>query len=203
MNYQLRSLLFVIVVLLSPLAAMAASDAPSPPSATQPTSATAKRLEQLKAGVDTFTLNLWYAGPVDKPFYTLVLHVAPMSLKKNDPFNHFVRLTAPEALKIIGHLDADGFLTRATDISNGVNAQREIPGPTYLLTISEQTGKARFILSEELGWNLPMLKRLDALRAAMEGDAASAMDTLLRRLSGFRKQWKDEARAKTPATQPG
>ena len=36
-----------------------------------------------------------------------------------------------------------------------------------------------------------MLKRLDALRAVLDGDAAKKMDLLLGRLSGLRKAWTE------------
>ena len=45
---------------------------------------------------------------------------------------------------------------------------------------------------EDLGWGLPMLKRLDGLRKVLDGDAAKEMDLLLGRLSGLRKQWEKE-----------
>jgi hypothetical protein len=43
-----------------------------------------------------------------------------------------------------------------------------------------------------LGWGLPLLRRLDGLRKVLDGDAAKGMDTLLGRLSGLRAQWEKE-----------
>ncbi len=41
---------------------------------------------------------------------------------------------------------------------------------------------------EDLGWGLPMFKRLDGLREALNGEPAKEMDLLLGRLTGLRAQ---------------
>lgn len=81
-------------VLLAALAAapILAADA-TPPSdrpavknevtpSTQPSSEAAKRADRLRTVVKSFALSVWYVGPQDKPLYTLVLHVAPMEIRR-------------------------------------------------------------------------------------------------------------------------
>jgi hypothetical protein len=66
----------------------------------------------------------------------------------------------------------------------GLVGKRVPIGPAYTL----QIGK----FSRNLGWGLPMLHRLDALRKVLDGKAAKEMDVLLGRMSGLRKQWQKE-----------
>jgi len=42
---------------------------------------------------------------------------------------------------------------------------------------------------EDIGWGLDTLKRLDGLRAVLDGDAGKALDDLLRPLEAHRKEW--------------
>ena len=65
-----------------------------------------------------------------------------------------------------------------------------MPGYTLTVTTEERA------LREDLGWGLPMLKRLDGLRKILDGDAAKGLDLLRGRLSGLREQWEKEAKAK-------
>jgi len=58
--------------------------------------------------------------------------------------------------------------------------------PGYTLTLKAE----EVALGEDLGWGLPMLRRLDALRTMLDGDAAKEMEFLLGRLSGLRAQWE-------------
>jgi hypothetical protein len=48
------------------------------------------------------------------------------------------------------------------------------------------------VYDEDLGWGAPMLHRLDGMRTSLKGKAAEAMDTLLARLAGHRKEWVEE-----------
>jgi hypothetical protein len=91
-------------------------------------------------------------------------------------------------------LGADGFLDRADDLQSNV----KLPPPTmpgYTLTVATKGLQLR----QDLGWGLPMLRRLDALRTMLDGDAAKEMDLLLGRLSGLRAQWEKEGAATTVA----
>jgi hypothetical protein len=134
------------------------------------------RAKELKAGIKSFRLTLNYNGDQDKPFYRLTLRVG--AVEQSGPFQRLVSITEEQATKIIDHLVVDGFLSNVLDLRK----QTLLPTkPGYVLTVGNYYG--------DLGWGLPMLKRLDGLRKTLDGDAAKEMDSLLGRLSGFRKQW--------------
>ena len=40
---------------------------------------------------------------------------------------------------------------------------------------------------------MKMLERLDRLRKVLKGDAADRMDLLLQRMSGYRREWEQQA----------
>jgi len=146
----------------------------------------AARAKELKANLDDFELYLAYHGQQLKPFYAVIL--TRRKVHGSDRDNSFVRrvqISEAEAVRIIDHLAAEGALGRARDLRN--KPKLPLPGgPTYLLEV----GNAAATFCEDLGWDLAMLKRLDGLRAVLEGDAAKAMDLLLGRLSGLRAQWE-------------
>jgi hypothetical protein len=147
------------------------------------------RAKQLKADIKTFRLTLTYNGDEDKPYYNLTLSVPPIAYDRSTRFYELVQVSEGQATKIIDHLVGDGFLSKAEDKS-----KRPQPTmPCYTLTVGN--------FYEDLGWGLPMLKRLDGLRKVLDGDAAKGMDFLLNRLSGWRKQWEKEAKAKPQSSQ--
>jgi len=144
---------------------------------------TGERVKALKADLGSFALRLVYSGQQDKPFYVLVLHVGPVE-EKSQPFFQVVTITEAQASRIIDHLAADGFLSQAgPPVRGGVE-------PCYILTVQS---KAAGAMAENLGWDARMLARLDGLRSVMDGDAATAMDFLLGRLSGLRQMWAKAA----------
>ncbi len=148
---------------------------------------TAERVRKLKAGIDSFKLALGYNGPQDKLLYRSLVLSVPTALVKAAPGSDYVIISQKQAEKIIEHLANDGFLNRAFDITN-VLIDRRPRGPIYSMQVN--SGKMR--LHEYLGWDMKMLKRLDALRKVLDGEAAKAMDELLKRLEGQRKEWEKE-----------
>lgn len=145
------------------------------------------RAKELKVNLKSFQLELSYNGPEDKPFYRLVLSVPPIGDDRSNPFYRAIQIGEAQAGKLIDRLAQDGFLAHALE-------QPKRPQPTtpgYTLTVGN--------LYEDLGWGLPMLKRLDGLRQVLDGDAAKAMDLLLARLSGLRQQWEKADAAQPPA----
>ena len=148
-----------------------------------------ERAEQLKAAIKSFTLTLSYYGPQDKPYYWLFLSVPPIPPTKSTAFHLKSPLTEDEAQQLIAYLATDGFLERAEDLSG--NPARPIrEGSGYVLTVRvEPKEGAFFTLSEDLGWGLEMLRRLDALRKVLPARSAGLMDTLLARLEGHRREW--------------
>jgi hypothetical protein len=140
------------------------------------------RTTELKEGIKSFHLELLYNGNQDKPFYRLTLSVPPVGQDRSNPFHRIAQVSEEQAGKLIDSLARDGFLAKAVDLRN-----KKLPRPTmpgYTLKVGN--------FYEDLGWGLPMLKRLDGLRKMLDGDAAKGMDLLLGRLSGFRKQWEKE-----------
>ncbi|MCK4623926.1 MAG: protease inhibitor I42 family protein, partial [Phycisphaerae bacterium] len=106
----------------------------------------------------------------------------------------YVRITKKQdIIKIIAHLADEGFLGKARDITGAKIKQPG--GPLYSMQVN--SGKTR--LHEYLGWDLKMLNRLDGLRKVLDGDAAKAMDKLLKRLEGQRKEWEKSASVKPQA----
>ena len=144
-----------------------------------------KRAKVLKANAKTFRLELNYNGPEDKPFYRLTLSVPKVGGDRRNPFYRIVQLKEDEALKVIDHLARDGFLDNAVDLLTDIKISVFPPTmPGYILKALP--------FDEDLGWGLPMIQRLDGLRAALPDDGKKDMDFLLGRLSGLRKKWEAE-----------
>ena len=141
-----------------------------------------KRSATLKANVKDFQIVLEYNGGSDKPYYNLLLSVPQLNLTNSSPFALQVVISDRQALKIIGYLAATGSLNEARETKDLV----KLPRPTYLLGV--QGGPIE--VTEILGWDLAMLKRLDGLADVLEGDAARSMETLLGRLAGLRRTWQ-------------
>jgi hypothetical protein len=155
------------------------------PAGAKPTKKAGERAAQLKAAAKFFRLDLHYHGDQDKPYYGLTLSVPVVDQAALDPFHPIVQISEEEAVKIIDHLAGDGFLDQAQDKAPGKPAGQ----PCYTLTV-RTTGKGEAVVYDEnLGWNAPMLKRLDGIKVILTGNAAKAMDLLLGRLAGHRKEW--------------
>jgi len=154
---------------------------------------TAARLKALQDNLDRFSFYLSYFGEEEKPFYRLLLQVPPLALSKMPSLYAQAQLQPDEARALIDHLARIGELTSATDCT-GQAVKDRAPRPGYTLTM-----RAGFHICEHpLGWDLAMIRRLDAIRAVLHGDAARAMDTLLGRLTGLRAAWGG-TRATPPA----
>lgn len=174
---------FAIIFLLVAGIPVAADSQADPPREIKPCPMPGEfRAKELKEGIKTFRLELNYNGDEDKPFYRLTVSVLPIGPDRNNPFHRIAQVSEEQASKIIDFLAVDGFLTKAVDLRTKKLPQPKMPG--YTLKVGN--------FCEDLGWGLPMLKRLDGLRKMLDGDAAKGMDFLLTRLSGFRKQWEKE-----------
>jgi len=144
-----------------------------------------RRSRQLrkKANINSFALQVWYHGPKPKPYYRLLLTAVPIE-RKERPFEMIRFLNARQAEKIIDHLAVEGFLTHAVKMDK--KTTKVYKGPAYFMTIP--MGISR--LDGTLGWGPGLLKRLDALRKVLDGDAAKAMDKLLAQLERQHKEWR-------------
>jgi hypothetical protein len=155
---------------------------------TRPTPQAAARAKILKEEIKTFRLDLSYHGEQDKPYYRLLLSVPGISVRRTSPFDLHAQIDEVQAGKIIDHLATEGFLDQAIDA-----AFKEIPAPPtpcYTMIVSSGGEAHRHEFYAVLGWGLPMLKRLDGLRAVSDADATKQMDVLLGRLSGLRREWE-------------
>ena len=84
------------------------------------------------------------------------------------------RVNKKQAARTVGRLAADGFLHRCRNIHGRPMKPCGFPG-----VVLEAGGPDKTTLREEVGWGLPMLGRLDALRRVLDGEAAEAMDKFL------------------------
>ena len=184
----MKRIVFVVPMLLA-TSGFALADPPPKES----TPKAAARAEQLKAGVKSFRLRLDYNGESDKPYYSLTLSVPglpPMDkgfTTRKEPFSPQVQITEEQAKKVIDYLAAEGFLDRADERKPGALIAYPAPKmPGYTMKVDA----GQVVFYDDLGWGLPMLKRLDGLRKVLDGDAATQMDLLLGRLSGHRREWE-------------
>ena len=102
-------------------------------------------------------------------------------------------LPPPRPRQLVQFLAERGLLEQATDRTQGSEAWLKSPGPRYfmLLVGSRQTYWI------DLGWGLPMLRELQALREQLDGGPAAAMDKLLTALEPDKQEWETAS-----ATQP-
>ncbi len=118
----------------------------------------------------------------------------------SDHETRFVQLTEQQAQRLIDYLGTEGYLRQAVELSKQKIPQVDLTGTWYTLQVS--TGNLNFCLHEDLGWGPGMLKRLQGMRTALEGDAAEAMDELLGRLAEDQKKWKAEAQGQHKPKSP-
>ena len=177
----------VKALLLIALTAYAAPALAAP--ATQPSPAAVEKAKALSAHLDTFRLDLIYRGNADKPFYWLTLSVTPADELRSSPFHLHVQIDQAQARKIIDHLQTDGTLDDAVDFAQG-DKPPVAPEPHYTLLLFSGTQPEKHEYIRSLGWNKPLLVRLDALKSILSGEAAKQMQTLLDRLSGLRREWE-------------
>ena len=103
----------------------------------------------------------------------------------------------PEGLRQLVRFMANrGLLERAMDRTEGGKAWETSPGPRYFILLVA----ARQTYWIDLGWGLPMLHELQALRDQVDGTAAKAMDKLLAGLEPESKAWENASAAK-PASE--
>ena len=148
-------------------------------------------VEQTRHGVNTlmthlesFCLDVSYWG--DGGRRTLLLQTMGTSRRLPEGWSR-IRINREQAKKIIDVLARGGFFNRCRDWSFPGRGPR-YAGPRYVLSVrsNELFGHRT---DEDLGWGLDTLKRLDGLRAVLDGDAGKALDDMLRPLEVHRKEW--------------
>jgi hypothetical protein len=149
-----------------------------------------RRARLLKQNVDKFGLTLKHInprGPNIRPDVRLT--VAEMGGRVPT-----WRISKARALKLIDHLAAEGFL--ASTKNAFVTKAPEIAGPCCVLSVGGLPG---IYLEQNLGWDLKMLGRLDALQKILDGKAAKAMAEFIKALEPQRKKWRAMVVDKTEA----
>jgi hypothetical protein len=97
--------------------------------------------------------------------------------RKADEVHWTARIDEDQAAKIIGHLLADGFFDRARNVHGHRMEPTRFPA-----VVLQASGPDEVRLLKEMSPGGTTLKRLEGLRAVLDGDAAEAMDRLLAQL---------------------
>jgi hypothetical protein len=170
------------------------ADAPRPPLPT------ADRAKGLQAGVESLWVQLACSEgeAPSKPYGELRLSVRPVVYESRDPNVHLARLTETEGKRLVQYLATEGFLQRAVQLGKQAIPPRSLAENCYTLQVSVPN----FCLHEDFGWGPGMLKRLDGLRGALDGEAARAMDAVLAGLADERKKWAAEEKGGTSPVPP-
>ena len=140
-------------------------------------------LRELRLATDCrrgFVMDIHYYGPTTSlnP-ETLILASQMICI---DTAWQLVVIDAKQIDAILDFLVEDGFFAKAVRDGAAVDRKR----PAYVLTV--QGGGVS--LRQDMGWDLNVVRRLEALRKVLEGDAAKAMDKLLKRLEQQKKKWQ-------------
>ena len=147
-------------------------------------------VEQTRHGVnalmthlESFCLDVSYWG--DGGRRTLLLQTMGTSRPLPEGWSR-IRIDRQQAKKIIDVLARGGFFNHCRNW--WLAGEPKYAGPRYVLSVrsNELFGHRS---DEDLGWGLDTLKRLDGLRAVLDGDAGKALDDLLRPLEAHRKEW--------------
>ncbi|HUX00317.1 MAG: hypothetical protein WBD63_12240 [Phycisphaerae bacterium] len=153
---------------------------------------TKEAVQKIRPHMESTQISVDYIGPRPEGFdYSSILfqiYEIPMPVILR-PGEVCVYLPCLWRARLVDCLADDGFFDRATD-NQGILLADPSQGSRYVLSVR---GNGYFY-AEDLGWNAETGRRLDALRKALVGDAAVAMDTLLERLGPQRKEWERAAR---------
>ena len=187
--------IFVTAICCLVLAATAIADDRQSPKPS-PSDKSSKLAKEMRAGIASFRLDVTFYGTLVKqqhPYYRLTLSMQPVEQLAKDPFHAIALIKEAEAQTIIGWLGSSGFLDRSIDDMSQDITPRAPKGPTYWLTVGYELPNAgQGKRHEDLGWNLQMLQRLDALKAVLGKESAGAMDLLLERMADDRRGWETE-----------
>ena len=153
--------------------------------ALDPDAVTRQAVDELKYSVDRLAVKLAFHG--DGPYRAL-------------QFQSFgerpaVVLSSEQIERLLDFLGEDDFFWRAV---SSVPLREEATPPCYLLLVRghlENTPSGEVEYVEPLGWGPKLLRRLKNLRAALDGEAAKAMDEWLKQFDADRKVWEPKKTA--------
>jgi hypothetical protein len=170
--------LYLIACVLIALSLTAKGDAPAVP------------VDMLKAGANTFSLNIDYRGPATgKKDPSLILSLSPLPPTMLPPNieRMVAMITEDQAKKIIDVVVAENILGEPVPPGQ-LGARRIATGYVMMVHVKDHN------FEKALGADLCTLRYIDALRAALDGNAAKTVDKLLDFLKDSRRQWTDEGR---------
>ena len=169
-----------------------------PPLQPQWSERTRKAVAEIESQIDETYSSVSYIGPPvpGNPYLMVEFEYREVPLPVIYPPGSVVYLPKRFRRQWLHDLAKQGFFDRANVLPRGQGFERP-QGPTYLLCVTSRES----CWWEDLGWNAETGRRLDALRKALVGDAAQAMDTLLERLGPDRKEW-ERAAVGQPASPP-
>ena len=127
------------------------------------------------------------------------MSVRPFVYTRSDPTVHLAHLTEAQANKLIDYLAGEGYLGQSVELGKQDVPERDLSQNCYALQVSTRSLQ----LHEDLGWGPGMLKRLEGIRGALDGEAAQAMDAILAGLANDRKKWAARAQPALPGDQRG
>ncbi|MCY2931625.1 MAG: hypothetical protein NTV86_19460 [Planctomycetota bacterium] len=159
------------------------------------------RLDAILADVGSVHVDLQYyaSNTAGSPYWrlTFVSNSGPPYVGPGSGPWKVARMPAEQLTRLLKHLRAAGFFQRAVGWEALDISSRQ---PCYVIRVMH--GQSQYY--ESLGWGLPMLQRLEALRKHLDGDPANAMDKLLTALEPKRHEWSPPARSTPsgPTTQP-
>jgi len=158
-----------------------------PPLQPQWSERTGKAVAEIESQIDEMHSSVSYIGPPvpGNPYLMVEFEYREVPLPVIYPPGSVVYLPKRFRRQWLHDLAKQGFFDRANVLPTGQEFERP-QGPTYLLCVTSRES----FWWEDLGWNAETGRRLDALRKALVGDAARAMDTLLERLAPVRKEWE-------------
>ena len=162
---------------------------PGSPQATRPARQPGRRAKALKANLDSFALHLSYLAVKKEESagasFSTLRPSAPMPKGRRPG----VRISKAQATAIIDHLDKSGALGRLLDPQTLAVIDMQIPIPH--LHVQLIAGKHR--IENWLPADPKAVDLLEALGKLLDGNAAKAMDKLLKALEPQRKKWQKPA----------
>ncbi len=184
---------FVAAFILAAVGALAGPRTrPASAATTRPARQAGKRAKALKANLDSFALRLSYLAVKKEQSAAASLSTwkGPGPAPKGHPAGG-VRISKAQAAAIIDHLDESGLLTRLLDPQTEAIIDMAILMPH--LHVQVIAGKHSF--QNWLPIDPKAVELVEALGKLLDGDAAKAMDKVIKALEPQRKKWRQQKAA--------
>jgi hypothetical protein len=148
----------------------------------------AQRAALLRKHIAGFRMYVQLGGPKDLKFPSFTFRVDGLEDGAAPP----ISISRSEVAAIVEHLATDGFFEAAQDVGiGGFGGWEPYPtGPCCILYVQAGDVWNHYSFTENLGWNAKMVQRLEGLRKVLDGDAAKAMDGVLKALEPLKRKWE-------------